>query len=81
MLEHAEPRDGGLVSHKEPNGNVVIQVSASHPLLLHTCKVLGVFSLCSESLKSDLFPLLCLHRRTNEERTGEKGILGLGHSW
>lgn len=25
MLGHVEPRDGDLVSHKEPNGNIVIR--------------------------------------------------------
>lgn len=84
MLGHVEPRDGDLVSHEEPNGNVVIEVSASHLLLLHAYKVLGGFSLRSESLKPDLVPLLsaflCLQRRSNGERSREKGSLGLGHS-
>lgn len=85
VLGHVEPRDGDLVSHKEPNGSVVIKVSAPHLLLLHTYKVLSGFSLRSESLKSDLVPLLsaflCLHRRSNGEENRRKGSLGLGHSW
>lgn len=84
MLGHAEPRDGDLVSHEEPNGSIVIKVSASHLVLLHMYKVLSGFSLRSESLKSDLVPLLsaflCLHRRSNEEQNWRKDSLGLEHS-
>lgn len=82
-----EPREA-LVSHEEPNGNRVIKVSASHLLLLHTCKALSGSGMCSESLKSDFVPLLsvclCLHRRSNEEENWRKGSLWTGvwwHSW
>lgn len=84
MLDPAEPRDDDSVSHKDPNGSVVIQVSASHLFLSHTYKVHSGISLCSESLKSDLVPLLsaflCLHRRSSEERTGEGAAQGWGIS-
>lgn len=87
MLGHMEPREAS-VSHEEPSGNTVIKVSASHFLLLHTCKALSGSGLCSELLKSDFVSLLsvflCLHRRSNEEENWRKGSLCTGvwwHSW
>lgn len=80
MLGCMEPGDGELASHQEPNGSVVIKVSASYLLLLHTHKAPSGFSLRSAWLKSDLVPSLsafpCSHRRSNEEGTGERAAEG-----
>lgn len=72
MLEHAKLRDCDLVSHKEPSGSVVTQISASPPSFITYMQSPRCFQLVLESLKSDLVPLLCLRRRSDEERAGEE---------
>lgn len=65
MLGHREPWDDDLVSHEEPHGNAVINVSASHLVLSCMCRVLSSSGLHSESLESDLVLPFFLHRRSN----------------